>query len=97
MSFKGLLTNEVKNAFEKAGYEKEYGNVSVSNRPDLCMYQCNGCMPLAKIHKKKPLDIANEIADILKKAKPSKRLRLVLRAFLIWMYQTNFCVSTSTK
>ena len=82
MSFKGLLTNEVKNAFEKAGYEKEYGSVSVSNRPDLCMYQCNGCMPLAKIHKKKPLDIANEIADILKESKTFKKVEACPPGFL---------------
>ena len=82
MSFKGILTQEVKNAFEKAGYDKEYGNVSVSNRPDLCMYQCNGCMPLAKVHKKKPLDIANEIADILKESKMFKKAEACPPGFL---------------
>ena len=82
MSFKGILTQEVKNAFEKAGYDKEYGNVSVSNRPDLCMYQCNGCMPLAKIYRKKPLDIANEIAEILKESKTFKKAEVCPPGFL---------------
>ncbi len=36
-------------AFEKAGYDPEYGKVTVSNRPDLCEYQCNGAMAGAKI------------------------------------------------
>lgn len=67
MSFKGLLTEKVKKAFKEAGYDESFGMVSVSNRPDLCMYQCNGAMPLAKQHKKNPLVIANEIAEILKK------------------------------
>ena len=42
--FLDLLSNEVGNAFEQAGYDKELGRVTVSNRPDLCEYQCNGAM-----------------------------------------------------
>ena len=37
-----LISEEMKNAFEAAGYERELGKVTVSNRPDLCEYQCNG-------------------------------------------------------
>ena len=33
-----------KDAFEAAGYDRELGRVTVSNRPDLCEYQCNGAM-----------------------------------------------------
>ena len=39
-----LLTFELENAFEKAGYDKQYAKVTLSNRPDLCEYQCNGAM-----------------------------------------------------
>ena len=46
--FLDLLSNEVGSAFEKAGYEKELGRVTISNRPDLCEYQCNGAMAGAK-------------------------------------------------
>ena len=35
-------------AFVAAGYEPKYGQASVSNRPDLCQYQCNGALALAK-------------------------------------------------
>lgn len=53
-------------AFEKASYDKQYARISLSNRPDLCEYQCNGAMAAAKAYKKNPLAIAEEIAAILK-------------------------------
>ncbi len=53
-------------AFARAGYDAAAGHVNVSNRPDLCEYQCNGAMALAKKEHKKPIDIANAVADILK-------------------------------
>ena len=64
-----LLSAEVGAAFEKAGYEKELGKVAVSNRPDLCEYQCNGSLAGAKKYKKAPLMIANEVAEALKESK----------------------------
>lgn len=39
-----LITTEMEAAFEKAGYDKELAKVTLSNRPDLCEYQCNGAM-----------------------------------------------------
>ena len=56
-----LLENEVKNAFQKASYDEKYGFVVVSNRPDLCQYQCNGAMAAAKEYHKAPFLIANEV------------------------------------
>jgi arginyl-tRNA synthetase len=61
-----LISNVIEDAFEKAGYNKKYGKVTVSNRPDLCEYQCNGAMSAAKEYKKAPLIIANEVVAILK-------------------------------
>ena len=66
MTFRETLTKKVQSAFEKCGYDASLGIVSVSNRPDLCQYQCNGALAGAKLYKKKPLDIANEVAEILK-------------------------------
>ena len=60
--FLDLISNEMKQAFEKAGYPAEYGKVNVSNRPDLCELQCNGAMALAKQFKKAPIMIANDVA-----------------------------------
>ncbi|MBO5031833.1 MAG: arginine--tRNA ligase [Lachnospiraceae bacterium] len=57
-----LISEEMKNAFEAAGYERELGKVTISNRPDLCEYQCNGAMAGAKQYKKAPIMIANDVA-----------------------------------
>ena len=48
------INDVVKSAFEELGYDKETGKVNVSNRPDLCQYQCNGALANAKKHKKAP-------------------------------------------
>lgn len=55
------LGNLFEAAFESCGYDKEYGTVTVSNRPDLCQFQCNGALPAAKKYKKAPQQIAAEI------------------------------------
>lgn len=60
-----LLTEELENAFEKAGYSGEYAKVTLSNRPDLCEYQCNGAMAGAKAYKKAPFMIAQDVVDRL--------------------------------
>ncbi|MBQ7174107.1 MAG: arginine--tRNA ligase [Lachnospiraceae bacterium] len=60
-----LLSNICGDAFAKAGYDAGFGRVNVSNRPDLCEYQCNGAMALAKKEHKKPIDIAAEVASLL--------------------------------
>ncbi len=60
-----LLNNICGEGFEAAGYPAECGRVNVSNRPDLCEYQCNGAMALAKKEHKKPIDIANVVVEKL--------------------------------
>ncbi len=57
-----LLTEEMGRAFEAAGYDAALGRVTLSNRPDLCEYQCNGAMAGAKQYKKAPIMIAEEVA-----------------------------------
>lgn len=61
-----LLSEEMGKAFEAAGYAPELGRVTVSNRPDLCEYQCNGAMAGAKQYHKAPMIIAGEAAEALK-------------------------------
>ena len=58
-----LITLEVKEAFAACGYDESFAKVTLSNRPDLCEYQCNGAMAAAKAYKKKPIDIANEVVE----------------------------------
>ncbi len=61
--FLDLISEEMKNAFEAAGYDRELGKVTLSNRPDLCEYQCNGAMAGAKLYKKAPIMIAKDVAE----------------------------------
>ena len=63
-----ILTFELEAAFEKAGYDKQYAKVTLSNRPDLCEYQCNGAMAAAKAYKKAPIMIANDVVEVLKES-----------------------------
>ncbi|MDD6221638.1 MAG: arginine--tRNA ligase [Lachnospiraceae bacterium] len=59
------IEDKVKQAFAAAGYDPELGHVSVSNRPDLCEFQCNGAMAGAKKYHKAPFVIADEVAQKL--------------------------------
>lgn len=67
--FLDLISEEMMNAFEKAGYDRELGKVSLSNRPDLCEYQCNGAMAGAKLYKKAPIVIAGDVAKMCEDSK----------------------------
>ena len=60
-----LISEEMKRAFEEAGYDRELGRVTLSNRPDLCEFQCNGAMAGAKKYHKAPLMIAQDVAEKL--------------------------------
>ena len=60
------IGREVVKAFEDNGYDGKYGKVTLSNRPDLCEYQCNGAMAAAKEYKCAPFMIADKVADSLK-------------------------------
>ena len=64
-----ILADELKKAFVENGYEERFGMVTVSNRPDLCEYQCNGAMAAAKQYKKAPIMIANEVVEKLGESK----------------------------
>ncbi len=60
-----LISARMEEAFLACGYEAHYAKVVISNRPDLCEYQCNGAMAAAKAYRKKPIDIANEVVAAL--------------------------------
>lgn len=61
-----LISREVEEAFGANGYDRKYGRVSLSNRPDLCEFQCNGAMAAAKEYKCAPFLISDKVADSLK-------------------------------
>ena len=77
-----MLTEEMQQAFEAAGYDRALGRVSLSNRPDLCEYQCNGAMAGAKQYKKAPIMIAKEVAEKLAGSKVFKEAEAVAPGFL---------------
>ncbi len=60
-----IITNVMEDAFEEAGYDRSYAKVTLSNRPDLCEYQCNGAMAAVKVYKKAPIMIADDVVSKL--------------------------------
>ena len=60
-----IISSKMQQAFADAGYDPSYGRVTVSNRPDLCEYQCNGALAAAKVYKCAPIQIANAVAEKL--------------------------------
>ena len=62
------ITHITEDAFEKAGFDRKLGHISVSNRPDLCEYQCNGAMAGAKQYHKAPIMIAEAVAEEMRRA-----------------------------
>ena len=69
-------------AFEDAGYDRELGRVTLSNRPDLCEYQCNGAMAGAKKYKKAPIMIAGDVAAKTEGSKLLAEVAAVAPGFL---------------
>lgn len=80
--FLDLISEEMKDAFEAAGYDRELGKVTLSNRPDLCEYQCNGAMAGAKLYKKAPIMIAGEVATQCADSKVFSEVTAVMPGFL---------------
>ena len=76
-----LITARVEQAFTDAGYEASFGRVTVSNRPDLCQYQCNGALAAAKTYHCAPIAIANAVAEKLDPADFSM-IQAVMPGFL---------------
>ena len=60
-----IITAKMQQAFADAGYDAAFGRVTVSNRPDLCEYQCNGALSAAKQYKCAPIQIAKAVVEKL--------------------------------
>ncbi len=80
--FVDLIMIEIQRAFEKAGYDASYGVVGLSNRPDLCEYQCNGAMAAAKKYKKAPFLIADDVAAQLSDSSLLEKVDVVKPGFI---------------
>ena len=76
-----MISAKMAEAFAAAGYDASFGRVTVSNRPDLCQYQCNGALAAAKQYKCAPIQIANAVAEKLDTRDFSK-IEAVMPGFL---------------
>ena len=74
-----IITAKMEKAFTDAGYEASFGRVTVSNRPDLCEYQCNGALSAAKQYKCAPIAIANAVAEKLDAARRAGEAKVLAK------------------
>ncbi len=88
-----ILTEEMAGAFEAAGYDGGLGRVNLSNRPDLCEFQCNGAMAGAKQYHKAPIMIANEVAEQLQGSQVFREVSAVAPGFLNLKLSEEFLLS----
>jgi arginyl-tRNA synthetase len=77
-----LISEEVKQSFAKFGYDEKYGMVTLSNRPDLCQYQCNGALAAAKQYKTAPINIAQPVVESLKSNSIFKEVTVIMPGFI---------------
>lgn len=85
-----LITKEMEQAFTAAGYDAKFAKVTVSNRPDLCEYQCNGAMAAAKTYKKAPIMIANDIVTNLQDSECFAQVDAVNPGFINLKLKSSF-------
>lgn len=88
-----MIAEELADAFEKAGYDRSYARVTLSNRPDLCEYQCNGAMAGAKVYKKAPIMIANDVIANLGEKKCIDEIEAVNPGFINMKLNKEFVAS----
>ena len=77
-----LIGQELAEAFEKAGYDPSYAKVTISDRPDLCEYQCNGAMAGARAYHKAPFMIADDVIAHLEKREWMEKVEVVKPGFI---------------
>lgn len=77
-----LISEEMEKAFQKAGYDEKYAKVTLSNRPDLCEYQCNGAMAAAKEYHKAPIMIAGAVVEALQNSALFEDIQAVSPGFI---------------
>ena len=77
-----IIESRLKEAFAQAGLDESYGRVSLSNRPDLCEYQCNGCLAAAKALHKNPIELAGQVVSVLKNSSDFESVEAVAPGFI---------------
>ena len=84
-----IITAKMQQAFTDAGYDASFGRVTVSNRPDLCEYQCNGALSAAKQYKCAPIKIAQAVVEKLN-AEDYSLVEAVMPGFINLKLSDNF-------
>jgi len=67
MNLLSVINEKVVAAFKAAGYKDAQTLVRAADRPDLADYQANGALALAKSQHQNPREVAEKIAENLKK------------------------------
>lgn len=88
--FLDVITDIMAVAFEDCGYDTKYARVTVSNRPDLCEFQCNGAMAAAKEYKKAPFVIAGEVVEKVQGNPAFKSIECVNPGFINMVMSEDF-------
>lgn len=76
------LSKVLSDAFSACGYDEKLGNVTFSDRPDLCQFQCNGALTGAKLHRKSPMIIANDVLARLADNRIFKEIKVAPPGFI---------------
>ncbi|MCQ2508495.1 MAG: arginine--tRNA ligase [Dorea sp.] len=92
-----MIAAELEVAFETAGYDKSLAKVTLSNRPDLCEYQCNGAMAGAKAYHKAPIMIANDVVAKLADSQIIREVNAVRPGFINMRLNEEFVASYLTE
>ena len=91
--FISIIENKIMDVFSNLGYDREYGKITISDRPDLCEYQCNGALSLAKVCHKNPILIAEEIAQNIELGDMFEKVEVVRPGFINLIISKNFLAS----
>lgn len=92
-----IIAEELIIAFTACGYNEKFARVTLSNRPDLCEYQCNGALAAAKEYKKAPIMIANEVMEKLNESTLFASKEAVMPGFINLKLSSEFLASYLNK
>ncbi|WP_192483825.1 MULTISPECIES: arginine--tRNA ligase [Cysteiniphilum] len=91
------LTDLFVQAFDVLGFDSRFAKVQLSARPELGQFQCNGAMPLAKILKKAPIQIANDIVTQVYSDKVFSDVNAVMPGFINITLSDDFLANWSNS
>lgn len=97
LTFEQQLTGLIKQSFEKLNFDEKFARVVISSRPELCQFQCNAAMPLAKIAKKAPIEIAKQIIENLPENNMIKDIEAVMPGFINISLTEEFLATETQK